>query len=324
VQFEFARQWFDLKAYANEKDIQVIGDIPIFVDHNSSDVWANSKYFAVDKDGNRTLVAGVPPDYFSETGQLWGNPLYKWKALEKDGFDWWVKRFEQMFTLYDAIRVDHFRGFDAYWEIPADAETAIHGRWVKGPGPKLFDTIKEKLGELPIIAEDLGVLTQSVNALRDRYNFPGMKILQFGFNDNAANGFLPHNYETANCVVYTGTHDNNTTLGWYRDGTDLEKHRVREYTRSDGSNINQELIRLAMLSVADMAIFPLQDYMNLGTEHRMNYPGTSSGNWDWRFTPQMLDQVDKEQIRFMIKISNRNPRIEHEDANLVDIKADEA
>lgn len=323
VQFEFAQQWFDLKAYANNKDIKVIGDIPIFVDHNSSDVWANSKYFAVDKDGNRTLVAGVPPDYFSETGQLWGNPLYKWKTLEKDGFDWWIKRFEQMFTLYDAIRVDHFRGFDAYWEIPADAETAIHGRWVKGPGVKLFDTIKKKLGELPIIAEDLGVLTQSVNDLRDRYNFPGMKILQFAFNDNAANSFLPHNYDTANCVVYTGTHDNDTTLGWYQSGTDLEKHRAREYTRSDGSHINWEMIRLGMLSVADMAIFPLQDYMNLGTEHRMNYPGTSTGNWDWRYTQQMLNQVDTDRIKFMINIANRNPRIEHEDANLVDISAAE-
>lgn len=324
VQFEFANQWFAVKDYANERKIQVIGDIPIFVDHNSSDVWANSKYFAVDNNGYRTLVAGVPPDYFSATGQLWGNPLYKWDELQKDDFSWWVQRFEQMFTLYDAIRVDHFRGFDAYWEIQADAETAINGRWVKGPGPKLFDTIKKKLGELPIIAEDLGVLTESVVDLRDRYNFPGMKILQFAFNDNAANGFLPHNYDTANCVVYSGTHDNDTTRGWYNTGSDLEKHRVREYTRSDGSEISWELIRLGMMSVSDMAIFPMQDYLDLGTKHRMNYPGTSSGNWDWRYTPEMFDRVDRQRLSYLIHLTNRNPRIEHEDANLVDIEAAEA
>lgn len=324
LQFEFFEQWFALKSYTNNKGVKIIGDIPIFVDHNSADVWAHSDFFAVDEDGNRELVSGVPPDYFSETGQLWGNPLYKWNVLEEHNYEWWIKRFEQMFTLYDAIRVDHFRGFDAYWEIKADEETAINGRWVKGPGIKLFNAIKEALGELPIIAEDLGVLTPSVVVLRDSFSFPGMKILQFAFSDNAANGFLPHNYQTSNCVVYSGTHDNDTTLGWYNQGTDLEKHRVREYTQSDGRRINWELIRLGMFSVADLVIIPLQDFMNLGSEHRMNYPGTSTGNWKWRFTPAMLKDVDKEKIRFMANVTNRNPLVRQNDANLMEIETDES
>lgn len=323
VQYEFFNEWFDLRNYANEKGILVVGDIPIFVDHNSADVWSHPDYFEVDKDGNRVLVSGVPPDYFSETGQLWGNPLYRWKDLEKNGFDWWIKRFEQMFSLFDAIRVDHFRGFEAYWEVDAEEKTAVNGRWVKGPGYKLFDTIKKELGELPIIAEDLGVLTEEVIKLRDNYNFPGMKILQFAFSDNEANSFLPHNFENQNCVVYTGTHDNDTTIGWYKSATEIEQHRAREYTRSDGSNINWELIRLGMLSVASMSIFPLQDYMNLGTEHRMNYPGTSSGNWKWRYTPEMLEEIDQDYIRFLIKLSNRNGKSGIKDANLMSIKTEE-
>lgn len=324
VQYEFFNQWMALKAYANSLEISIIGDIPIFVDHNSSDVWSHPEYFEVDENGNRLLVAGVPPDYFSETGQLWGNPLYRWKALEKDNFSWWIERFKQMFHLFDAIRVDHFRGFDAYWEIKASEKTAINGRWVKGPGYKLFDTIRKELGEIPIIAEDLGVLTQSVIALRDTYNFPGMKILQFAFADNAGNSFLPHNYTTPNCVVYTGTHDNDTTLGWYAQGTELEKHRVREYTRSSGAAINWELIRLGMLSIAVMSIFPLQDYMNLGTEHRMNYPGTSSGNWKWRYTPEMLQNVDKNLIKHLVAISNRDIKNQAPDANIVEMEAEDA
>ncbi|HKJ46571.1 MAG TPA: 4-alpha-glucanotransferase [Balneolales bacterium] len=323
LQYEFFDEWFALRSYANRKGIMIIGDIPIFVDHNSADVWSHSEYYEVDDEGNRVLVSGVPPDYFSETGQLWGNPLYKWKKLEKNGFDWWLKRFEQMFNLFDAIRVDHFRGFEAYWQVEATEETAINGRWVKGPGYKLFDTIKKELGELPIIAEDLGVLTEEVNLLRDNYNFPGMKILQFAFSDNEANSFLPHNYVNNNCVVYTGTHDNDTTLGWYNSATDLEKHRAREYTRSDGSNINWELIRVGMFSVARMAIFPLQDYMNLESDHRMNYPGTSTGNWDWRYTQDMLDNIDREHIRFLIKLSNRDGKSGAKDANLVSIETEE-
>jgi 4-alpha-glucanotransferase len=229
-----------------------------------------------------------------------------------------------MFHLFDSIRVDHFRGFDAYWEIKASEKTAINGRWVKGPAFKLFDTILKELGDIPIIAEDLGVLTTSVIALRDTYNFPGMKILQFAFADNAGNSFLPHNFTTSNCVVYTGTHDNDTTLGWYAQGTELEKHRAREYTRSSGATINWELIRLGMLSNAVMSIFPLQDFMNLGTEHRMNYPGTSSGNWKWRYTPEMLQNVDKNLIKQMIAISNRDIKNQAPDANIVEMEAEDA
>jgi 4-alpha-glucanotransferase len=307
LQFEFFNQWNELKEYANSKQVRVIGDIPIYVDHNSADVWSNPASFAVDKKGNRTLVAGVPPDYFSETGQLWGNPQYKWKVLEKDGFKWWIERFRQMFHLYDAIRVDHFRGFDAYWEVPASEKTAINGKWVKGPGAKLFDAIKKELGELPIIAEDLGFVTKGVEELRDAFEFPGMKILQFAWDSDSANSFLPHNF-TQNSVVYTGTHDNDTTLGWYNSAPETEKHRLREYCRSNGTEPNWELIRLGMLSVSDQAIFPLQDFMNLNEKHRMNTPGTVGANWLWRYTPDMLTSVDGKRIKELIEISNRKPQ----------------
>ncbi len=309
MQYEFESQWMDLKGYVNSKNVRVVGDIPIFVDHNSSDVWANPQYFEVDKDGNRVLVAGVPPDYFSETGQLWGNPQYNWKALEKDGFSWWVDRFKHMFKTCDAIRVDHFRGFDAYWEVKADEETAINGRWVNGPGEKLFDTILKECGELPIIAEDLGFVTEGVEKLRDKYAFPGMKIIQFAFDSDSTNAFLPHNYPQ-NSVAYTGTHDNDTSIGWYRSAPEVEQHRVRVYTRSDGSAISWELIRLGMLSVSDQAIFPLQDFMNLDGAHRMNFPGTSSGNWLWRYTSAMFDEVDEGQISFLVELGNRKPKQE--------------
>ncbi|MDR9417703.1 4-alpha-glucanotransferase [Gracilimonas sp.] len=304
LQFEFNNQWIALKNYANQKGIRVIGDIPIFVDHNSADVWANPEYFEVDEKGNRMLVAGVPPDYFSKTGQLWGNPLYKWDKLEEDGFSWWVDRFKQMFYAFDAIRVDHFRGFNAYWEIKASEKTAENGRWVKGPGKKLFDTILEQCGELPIIAEDLGFMTEGVEKLRDKYNFPGMKIIQFAFDSDSANDFLPHNY-TPNSVVYSGTHDNDTAIGWYNSTNETEQHKARTYTRSSGENIHWEFIRLGMLSVADQAIFPLQDYMGLDESHRMNIPGTSSGNWLWRYTYEMFKNVDEQHIQHLVEISNR-------------------
>ncbi len=304
LQYEFSNQWNELKKYANDKNVRVIGDIPIFVDHNSSDVWANPQYFAVDKKGNRTLVAGVPPDYFSETGQLWGNPQYNWAELEKDGFSWWVDRFKHMFNQCDAIRVDHFRGFDAYWEVKADETTAINGKWVDGPGEKLFDTILKECGELPIIAEDLGFVTEGVEKLRDNYAFPGMKIIQFAFDSDSANSFLPHNYPQ-NSVAYSGTHDNDTSIGWYTTAPEKEKHNVRVYTRTDGHSINWEFIRLGMLSVADQAIFPLQDFMNLDGTHRMNFPGTSSGNWLWRYTTEMLNHVDEHKISSLIELGNR-------------------
>jgi len=304
LQFEFFNQWYDLKKYANDKGIRVIGDIPIFVDHNSADVWAHSKYFEVDKQGNRKLVAGVPPDYFSETGQLWGNPLYKWDVLEKDGYSWWVERFRQMFELYDAIRVDHFRGFDAYWQVDATQKTAVIGEWIPGPGKKLFKKIKKELGELPIIAEDLGVMTPTVEELRDSFQFPGMKILQFAFGSDSGNSFLPHNY-TQNCVVYTGTHDNDTTIGWFNSAPEIERHRAREYSLSDDQDIHWALIRLGMLSVADQAIFPLQDFMNLDGTHRMNLPGTVANNWNWRYTPDMLNSIDKNRMKHLVYLSNR-------------------
>ncbi len=304
LQFEFYEQWKSLKDYANQKGIRIIGDIPIFVDHNSADVWANPQYFEIDKKGNRKLVAGVPPDYFSATGQLWGNPLYKWKTLEADGFSWWVDRFKHMFKTCDAIRVDHFRGFEAYWEVKASEKTAEKGRWVKGPGEKLFDAILEKCGELPIIAEDLGFVTEGVEKLRDKYNFPGMKIIQFAFDADSANAFLPHNYPQ-NCVVYTGTHDNDTSKGWYNSAPEVEQHRARVYAQSDGNEINWAFIRLAMFSVADQAITPLQDFMSLGSEDRTNIPGTSSNNWLWRYTDSELARVDKVRIMELIKQTNR-------------------
>lgn len=323
IQFEFFEQWMALRRYANERQIRIVGDIPIFVDHNSSDVWANKKFFDVDETGNRLLVAGVPPDYFSATGQLWGNPLYRWKELEKDGYQWWIERFRQMFTMFDAIRVDHFRGFDAYWEIKADAKTAENGRWVKGPGEKLFKAIEKKLGRLPIIAEDLGVITPSVVRLREACGFPGMKVLQFAFDD-PGNGFLPHNYVNDNCVVYSGTHDNDTTLGWYNQAPESEKNYLREYTQSDGSDISWQLIRLGMLSAARQAVFPLQDFMGLDGVHRMNFPGTTENNWMWRYTDRMLDRLDRDRIRHIIAISNRNPRDVRTDSNLSDIHAEES
>jgi 4-alpha-glucanotransferase len=304
LQFEFFSQWESLKAYANSLGIRIIGDIPIFVDHNSADVWAQPRFFEVDAKGDRVKVAGVPPDYFSETGQLWGNPLYKWPALAKEGYSWWIERFRQMFHLYDAIRVDHFRGFDAYWEVSASEKTAVKGTWVKGPGAKLFSTIRKTLGELPIIAEDLGFVTPSVEKLRDDFEFPGMKILQFAFDSDASNSFLPHNFPQ-NSVVYSGTHDNDTTIGWYVTAPEIERHRVREYTRSDGGEIQWELIRLGMLSVSDQAIFPLQDVMNLDGSHRMNLPGTVGRNWLWRYTPEMLYAIDRGRIRHLVQLGNR-------------------
>jgi 4-alpha-glucanotransferase len=307
LQFEFHNQWMELKKYANESGIRIIGDIPIFVDHNSADVWANPEYFAVDGHGNREIVAGVPPDYFSETGQLWGNPVYKWDILKKDGYQWWINRFHQMFHLFDAIRVDHFRGFESSWQVSATEETAVKGNWIKGPGKDLFVTIRKELGEVPIIAEDLGCITPEVNKLRDHFEFPGMKILQFAFGSDAGNSFLPHNYGQ-NSVVYTGTHDNDTTIGWYKTAPEKEQHFLRIYTRSDCSEPHWELIRLAMLSVSDQAIFPLQDYMNLDTDHRMNIPGTVGNNWEWRYTTTMLNRIDRDRIRDLIQLGNRKVR----------------
>jgi 4-alpha-glucanotransferase len=290
TQWCFTRQWHRLKKYANEHHIRLVGDIPIFVAHHSADVWSNPSAFHLDANGQPKIVAGVPPDYFSEDGQRWGNPLYKWNIMKNQKYEWWISRFRKTFELFDIIRIDHFRGFEAYWEIPASEKTARIGKWVKGPGEDLFKAVKHKLGTLPIIAEDLGVVTPGVIALRNKFNFPGMKILQFAFSTDSKDAFLPHNYDK-NCVVYTGTHDNDTTIGWYEKATEREKDFVRRYCSTDAHEINWDLINIAMKSVADLAILPFQDILGLGSEGRMNFPSTVDGNWEWRFS---WDQVRPE------------------------------
>ena len=292
IQFNFFRQWKAVRKYANDNGIKIIGDMPIFIAYDSADLWANKELFTVDEKGNLTFVAGVPPDYFSATGQLWGNPLYKWKVMEKNEFLWWRKRFESLLEMVDIIRIDHFRGFEAYWRVPGDAETAINGKWIKAPGEKLFQTLKKYLGDLPILAEDLGVITPQVEALRDEFNFPGMKVLQFAFGKGMENKFLPHNF-VPNCVVYTGTHDNDTTKSYFekekKNKGNIFKH-LQQYLNYYGDDVVSELIRMAYSSVAVFVVIPMQDILNLGGEARMNFPSTLGGNWAWRFT---WDQVDK-------------------------------
>src|SRR6266540_494247 len=265
LQFQFFSQWRRLKQYANERGVQIVGDIPIFVAYDSADVWANREIFALDDQGRPTVVAGVPPDYFSATGQLWGNPLYRWDVLARRGYTWWVERFRTTLTLVDIARLDHFRGFAAYWEVPAGEPTAVKGRWAPGPGVALFEVVRAALGGLPIIAEDLGLITQDVEDLRDTLGFPGMKVLQFAFNGDPDDAYLPHNYERR-CVVYTGTHDNDTTLGWWRTITPDDRRNVQLYLGRDGSDISWDFIRLALASVAEMAIIPMQDVLGLGSE----------------------------------------------------------
>ncbi|MCX6151795.1 MAG: 4-alpha-glucanotransferase [Ignavibacteriales bacterium] len=296
VQFNFFKQWKAVKEFANNKGIKIIGDLPIFIAYDSADLWANKNLFTVDDKGKLQFVAGVPPDYFSATGQLWGNPLYKWNEMEKDDFQWWRKRITKLLDVMDIIRIDHFRGFDAYWEIPGDAPTAITGRWVKAPGEKFFSTIVKYLGEVPIIAEDLGVITKSVEKLRDKFNFPGIKILQFAFGTGMESKFLPHNH-IKNCVVHTGSHDNDTTRAFFEkakhDGTDMYSF-AQKYLNYYGEEICQVLISSAYASVANIVVIPMQDMLNLGTEARMNFPGTLGGNWTWRFT---WDQIPKDLIK---------------------------
>jgi 4-alpha-glucanotransferase len=275
--------------------LKLIGDIPIFVSSDSADVWASPHLFALDRARKPAFVAGVPPDYFSETGQLWGNPHYDWPAMEKSGFAWWIARFRATLKLVDVIRLDHFRGFEAYWEVPAGSPNAIKGRWVKAPGAAMLNKVREALGGLPIIAEDLGVITPEVNALRKQFGLPGMRILQFAFGEGPANRFLPHNFDV-NTIAYTGTHDNDTTWGWYRTCAEHERDHARRYLARDGSDAAWDLIRAAWASVACCAIAPLQDIMNLGGEARMNFPGKPQGNWAWRFqanefNPWVLDRL---------------------------------
>ncbi|MSM38872.1 MAG: 4-alpha-glucanotransferase [Geobacter sp.] len=296
LQWQFSQQWQELRRYANERAIAIIGDIPIFVAHDSVDVWTDRELFLLDDSGRPTVVAGVPPDYFSATGQLWGNPLYDWNALERDGFRWWIDRFRSTFELFDIVRIDHFRGFEAAWQIPADERTAICGEWVTGPGERLFDTLRASLGELPIIAEDLGVITPEVLTLRDRYRFPGMKILQFAFDFEQDDRDLPHNH-VINGVVYTGTHDNDTSKGWYEARSDAERQEMCAYLGTRGDDCVGDLIRAALMSVANTAVIPLQDLLKLGSEARMNIPGTPFGNWEWRFTWEMLPKDLATSVR---------------------------
>ena len=287
VQFAFHRQWQALRAYAASRDVRIVGDIPIFVAEDSADVWAQRDLFLLDDDGNPLVVAGVPPDYFSKTGQLWGNPIYDWRAMREDGYLWWVNRLRRTLEMVDYIRLDHFRGFVAYWEVPAGETTAVRGHWVDGPGRHLFDVLGERLGDLPFIAEDLGILTRRVINLRDELELPGMKVLQFAFDGDPDNFYLPHNY-VANSVVYTGTHDNDTVRGWFESAGPETQHRVRVYLGRDGSDIAWDLMRVALSSVSDWAIVPLQDVLDLGSEARMNVPGQLGGNWSWRYHGQAL------------------------------------
>lgn len=289
VQFQFRRQWAELKRYANEGDVQIIGDIPIFVAYDSADVWAHRDLFQLNAKGQPTAVAGVPPDYFSRDGQLWGNPLYDWPALAATGYAWWIERVRACLSLVDVIRIDHFRAFAAAWSVPADAETAAGGHWEQGPGAAVFEAMRAEFGELPFLVEDLGLITEDVTALRDQLGLPGMKVLQFAFDSGPESMYLPHNFDH-HCVVYPATHDNQTTIGWFSSISDETRQNVQRYLGNDGSDIAWELIRLALGSTADLAIVPLQDVMRLGDEARMNTPGKPTGNWGWRYLPHTLHQ----------------------------------
>jgi 4-alpha-glucanotransferase len=322
-QYLFFKQWIKLAHYANARGIRIIGDVPIFVAHDSADVWANPGLFHLDAEGKPTKVAGVPPDYFSETGQLWGNPLYRWEMLKRDGFKWWIDRIRATLTLVDIVRLDHFRGFEAYWAVPAGEITAVNGKWEKAPGAALFKALKQAFAEetdsLPIIAEDLGFITPEVKKLRDQFGFPGMRILQFAFGTNAeADEFKPYNF-TPNTVVYTGTHDNDTTAGWFNSGVgdstrsqaevNEERAFVLKYLGTDGREINWDLIRLALSSVADTALIPMQDVLGCGSEARMNIPARESGNWGWRYRAEQLTLEIRARLKDMANVYGRDRQL---------------
>ena len=317
-QFLFFRQWTALKSYCNDHGIKVVGDLPIFVAHDSADVWTNPEQFKLDKNGKPLVVAGVPPDYFSTTGQLWGNPLYNWERMQADGFKWWIERVRATLAMVDIARVDHFRGFAACWEIPGGDKTAERGQWVEAPGRELFTAIRNTLGELSLIAEDLGVITPDVVALREEFRFPGMRILQFGFGGDSKNIDLPHNY-VPNVVAYTGTHDNDTTVGWFnsvagegstRTAEQIERERAfcLNYLNTKGEEIHWDFIRAVLASVADTAIVPLQDLLGLGTEARMNLPNSTEGNWAWRYDSGQLSDEIAARLR---KLTELYGRIKH-------------
>jgi 4-alpha-glucanotransferase len=289
LQWVFWDQWAALKKRAADKGIRIVGDVPIFVAEDSADVWANPEQFKLDEEGNPTVIAGVPPDLFSATGQRWGNPHYNWEQMRRDGYRWWIERVKQTLKFVDIVRIDHFRGFAAAWEIPADEETAVKGKWVRAPGRDLFLALRAAIGELPFIAEDLGVITPDVDALRLEFDLPGMKILQFAFGMELNPKYLPYNYES-NSIVYPGTHDNNTTVGYYwePERTEIERHNIRRYLRTDGHDIAWDFIWAAWSSASDQAVATLQDVMSLGADARMNFPSRASGNWHWRYTEPML------------------------------------
>lgn len=308
-QYEFTKQWKKLKSYANENGIRIIGDIPIYVAFDSADTWANPQLFQFDEQGRPIAVAGCPPDAFAATGQLWGNPLYRWDYHEKTGYQWWIQRLGYCFTLYDVVRVDHFRGFDEYYAIPYGDPTAEFGKWEKGPGLDLFQAVKKELGELDIIAEDLGYLTDSVLKLVADTGYPGMKVLQFAFDSREESDYLPHNYPH-NCVVYTGTHDNNTVLGWLGEMAPEDRKFARRYmhnSKTARKDLPWDFIRLALASVADLAIIPIQDYLCLGSEARVNIPSTLGCNWKWRLNPGQIDDKLLEKMRDMTKLYGRLP-----------------
>ena len=314
-QWCFHHQWMKLRGYANSRGVQIIGDIPIFVSAHSVDAWAHQELFDLKDDGAPRVVAGVPPDYFSPTGQHWGNPLYRWPAHASEGYHWWIERMRRSLALCDIVRIDHFRGFESYWEIPAEADTAVHGQWCPGPGIELFVAFDQALrltaeaeaGQLRIIAEDLGFITPQVNALRRATGLPGMRILQFAFDGNADNAYLPHNFD-ANTVVYTGTHDNDTTCGWWNVLPADTQEYIRRYLGVSGESINWDLIRASSASVAKLCIIPMQDVLGLDSASRMNQPGLSEGSWEWRFQWSQVDSSHAERLAELSRLHGRWPR----------------
>ena len=306
LQFAFYEQWRALHLYCRERGIKIIGDVAIFVSYDSADVWTHPELFQLDENRNPCVVAGVPPDAFSVTGQRWGNPLYRWDVLRERGYEWWIQRMRWANAACDILRLDHFRGFEAYWEIPASEPTAVHGRWVKGPNDELFHALRNALGDLPFIAEDLGFITPEVHALRERLRIPGMRVMQFAFGNKGAHIYLPQNFVT-NCIVYTGTHDNDTTAGWWAScATEQEKRDVRAYLGESKEGVHWDFIRAAIGSVADLCVIPLQDVLGLGSEARMNVPSKPDGNWSWRYQPGALTQALAERLATLVEVSDRD------------------
>ncbi len=318
-QYVFFEQWRALRRYANGKGVRLLGDIPIYTAHDSADVWAEPELFEIDPETGEALkMAGCPPDYFAAEGQLWGNPIYRWDVMKKNGYRWWLRRLRAVLDMTDIIRIDHFRGIEAYWEVPGGEKTAISGKWVKGPGAYFLQTVRDRLGELPIIAEDLGTITPEVTKLRRDFGFPGMKVLQFAFGDDANNPYLPHNL-SRDCVIYTGTHDNDTTLGWYKaegpdyehmnpDAVAQERDRVRRYLARDGWDIVWDMMRLASLAVSNTSIFPMQDPLMLGSDARMNRPGAGENQWRWRMTARQLRDAPASGLRQLAELYGRLPQ----------------